>query len=149
MRRELKFNSFEEVLNELNQLEKGQVQTTGLWSFYQILTHCSESLEFCVSRYPSEAPWIIRATIGRLAFKEMMKMGYFKPGMVNPRAPQKREEGDEKAALSRIRKAIAAFQAYTGPLATHPFFGKIARQDFEKYHLMHLAHHLGHAQLKA
>jgi Protein of unknown function (DUF1569) len=149
MRRELKFNSFEGALAELDQLEKGPVQTTGLWSFYQILIHCAESLEFCVRRYPSEAPWVIRATVGRLAFKELMKMGYFKPGMVNPRAPRKREEGDERSALVRLRKAILDFQVYTGPMATHPFFGKIARQDFEKYQLMHLAHHLGHAQLKA
>src|SRR5437016_3638653 len=107
MRRELKFNSFEDALTELKDLEKGPVQTTGLWSFYQTLTHCAESLEFCVSRYPSEAPWIIRATIGRLAFKEFMKMGYFKPGSPYHHAPLQREEGDEKAALARLKKAIA------------------------------------------
>jgi hypothetical protein len=149
MNRHLKFNSFEDALVELENLERGPVETTGLWSFYQILTHCAESLEFCVSRYPGEAPWIIRATIGRLAFKDLMRKGFFRPGTMNPRASKKREEGDEKSAMARLRKAIADFQTYTGPMARHPFYGKIGREDFERLHIFHLAHHLGFAKTKA
>ncbi|MBE7413473.1 MAG: DUF1569 domain-containing protein [Leptospiraceae bacterium] len=99
MNRNLRFNNFEEAVSELKKLEKEKVSTTKLWSFFQILDHCADSIEFSMTEYPKVVPSFIRLTIGKFIFNKMMKDGYMRTNAPNPSAPKVREEGDEKFAL--------------------------------------------------
>lgn len=141
-RRKLQFHSLDEVLVELSALDGRPVRTSGRWSFYQILTHLAEALEYSISEYPRAMPFLIRRTIGPMALRHLLKTKEMKAGAPNPNAPRKREEGDEQAAMLRLRTAIASFRAHEGPMAEHPFFGPINKEDYEAVHAHHAALHL-------
>jgi len=147
MNRNLRFNSLEDAVAELNRLGKGKVTTMKLWTYFQILTHCADALEFSMSSYPRVMPGIIRKTIGKFFFNRMMKDGYMKAGAPNPSAPKTREEGDEKAALLRLQKALSAFEKFQGPFAIHPVFDELTKDQWAKLHSFHIANHLGFADI--
>jgi len=149
LRRTLQFHSLDDVLVELSALDRAEITTTGKWSFYQILSHLAENIENSISQYPRSMPFVIRRTIGPMALRHLLKTQEMKSGAPNPTAPKQREEGDEKAAMLRLRTAIASFRAYEGPMAEHPFFGPINKEDFEALHAHHAALHLSFAHPEA
>src|SRR5205809_727732 len=67
MRRELRFKNFEEVRAELARLEQGPVETTGVWSYAQILDHCAASLENSMKGLEREMSWWKRNIAGPFA----------------------------------------------------------------------------------
>ncbi len=145
MRRELRFKTFEDALAELDRLEKGPVETLGRWSHYQILTHCAGAVEKSMDRFSNRAPWLVRQTLGRWTKWRILRQGFFNPGMGKQKPD--RVEGDAKAAAVKLRESIAKFRAHQGPLDEHPFCGPLTREEWEKFHLYHLADHLGYLRL--
>ena len=151
MKRELRFKTFEDIRNELRQLGQGPVETTGLWSYFQILTHCAASLENTIKGIRRDMPWWKKYLIGPLSFKKIAADGFFPNGIKgNPMtSPTEREEGDEKTALGRLRQALEEFEKFEGKFSDHPRLGVLNKKQWAYFHAMHLAHHLGHARLKS
>ena len=149
-RRNLHFHHLNDVLADLDKLEQSNITTSGNWSLYQILSHLSNSIEFSMTQYPHLLPLAVRRTVGKRGLKALLKNQEMQPGVQNPAAPQSREESDrshEVQAFSALRKAIADFQAYDGPLAEHPAFGTVSKDEFEKVHAYHCALHLSFATI--
>lgn len=47
------FTDFVQVLEHIENLERTQfVETTGVWSYYQILRHCTEHIQFSMTHFP-------------------------------------------------------------------------------------------------
>lgn len=145
LRRDLRFNTLDDVLAELDRLESSSVQTVGRWSFYQILTHVGSSMDYSITAYPRLMPVIVRKTVGPLAFRHMMKKGLMAEGAPNPDAPREREEGDAVAAMQNLRSAIERFRRHTGDVAVHPFFGVLSKEDYTRLHAYHASLHLSFA----
>ncbi|MCE9597567.1 MAG: DUF1569 domain-containing protein [Spirochaetia bacterium] len=142
--RTLKFDTLDDAVAELKRLERlKNVNTTGKWSFYQILNHCAESIEIPVINPAQRAPWLLRRTIGRLIIKGVWKAGFMKPGIPNPSAPKKREEGDVSLAFKRIYKAIDSMKKAEKFAEEHPFFGHMTHQEWITLQRYHMANHLG------
>jgi Protein of unknown function (DUF1569) len=49
---------------------------------------------------------------------------------------------DARAEADALRAALRFYAAHTGPLAEHPFFGRISRDEWTRLHCIHCAHHL-------
>ena len=149
-RRELRFKTLEDVRRELTRLEKGTVVTTGNWSYFQILNHCGKAIEKSVSSFSNLKSWWVRRFIGPIALRKVFKQGYIPAGAGAPvkGVAAERIEGDEKAALAELRKALDDFEKYTGPLAEHPFFGKMKKEQWTYLIALHGANHLGFVKLK-
>ena len=143
----LRLTNLNDVSTELKSLESGPVETTATWSFYQILSHCSDDLESSIKGNRKPFPWVIRVTLGNLLKRKFLKDGFYtRPAMAGGKG--RRIEGDEKAALVRLRKAVADFMALPNQPISHIFFGKITKEECEKLTVYHIAHHLGFACLK-
>jgi hypothetical protein len=149
MRRELRFKTFDDARAELARLEKGPVETTGHWSYFQILNHCSNGVESSMTSFSGLKPWLLRRTIGPMVLKKVFKAGFIQPGIgLKKGAKVEKVEGDEKAALARLRKALDAFEKHPGPWGEHPFFGKLDKEKWTLLTSLHLANHLGWAKPK-
>jgi len=143
--RNLRFTKWSEVEEEITKLENAtKVEATGLWSYAQVCDHLSGILEFAYIESPKQLPWIVKVTLGKWFKKSVIKTGYFKPGGINPDAPKTRVEGDGKASLAKLKKAVADFQAYKGEIKENPFMGKLTREESEKINIYHIAHHLSY-----
>jgi hypothetical protein len=142
--RSLFFNSLDDALEELSTIERFKaVDTTGLWSYYQILTHLADYLESSMNNFSWMQPLSMRRTIGKANFFKLKQAGKMDPGLANPSTPKVREEGDEKAALQRLRRMIEEYKKFVKKHPEHPFYGLLTREDWDFLHRIHMAHHLG------
>lgn len=149
MRRELRFKSFNDVKEELARLGQGPVETTGNWSYFQILTHCATSLENCMKGLKRDMSWWKRHVSGPRAYRKAVAAGFMPAGVgAQPGKPVERIEGDEKAALERLLKAMDNFEKFEGKLSEHPRMGLLNKEQWRLIIAIHMANHLGNARLK-
>jgi hypothetical protein len=113
------------------------------WNLAQVLQHLAQSIEYSLSGYPQPKPAWFRASVGAAAFATFDSVG----GMTHdrseaiPGAPALQAELSLRDAVQRLLDAMAAFQAHTGPLQPHFAYGALSHAQYQRAHLMHLAHH--------
>jgi len=150
MRRELKFRNFNDARKELERLGPGPVETTGLWSYYQILTHCALGFENSMKGIEREMSWWKKHVSGPLRFQGMVLKGSIPMGIKgNPQTTYtERVEGDAKAAMDKLLQVMAEFEKFERKISIHPRVGKLSKKNWLRFHALHLANHLGYTKLK-
>ena len=113
MRRELRFKTLDDARAELARLEKGPVETFGSWSYFQILTHCAKALDGSAKGIKRDIPFFKRHILGPISYWDIKLRGFIPAGIQGPKT--ERIEGDEKAALEQLRKALDDFEKSVGP----------------------------------
>jgi hypothetical protein len=147
MRRELRFRSFEDVHADLDSLSHGPLETTGNWSYFQMLTHLTKAVEGSMKGLKREMPWWKRHIVGPLLYRLFAARGYIPKGIKGP--PADRIEGNEAEALAQFRKALETFEKFDGPFSDHPILGPLNKKQWTVFHAMHFANHVGHTRLKS
>ena len=141
-RRQLQFGAIEEILADVERLNKVQFKTLGNWSAGQILQHLTIVMNSSIDGSPMRLSWPLRI-VGRLAKKRMLAKG-MKPGLQLPTsaakalvpAPISWEE-----ALVGFRRSI--HRQHTEPdRKPHGFFGPMTRDEWNRLHCHHAALHL-------
>jgi hypothetical protein len=140
-RRTLTFARLDEVMSEVDRLLAGYT-TVGNWSFGQICNHLAEAIRGSVEGYPSRAPWIIRATIGRSKKAEILNSGKMTEGLQLPDKFLPKPGLDARAEAEALRATIAYYLAHPESRAMHPFFGAMKPEEWDRLHCIHAAHHL-------
>jgi hypothetical protein len=143
MNRELRLHTLDEALEELERLEKGGVATLGIWSYYQILRHLADHIDFSISGFPFVRSRFIREKIGPTLFRQMVSSGHMPAGFRSLTPETTRIEGDAKSEMRRLKSEIQRFMSHTGPFADHPLFGRLTREEWNMLHSYHIANHLG------
>jgi hypothetical protein len=134
--RNLRFTNFDEVEAELSKLEDVRVRTTGVWSYFQILDYCASQVEGSLKGFPATGVFkkMIRKLFGTWRLNAILKRGYIQntesDKLFNSK---KREEGDEKKALDKLKSSITAFKEHKGKMAIHPVYDSMDKQTWEKY----------------
>lgn len=144
-RRELSFNSLDDVIAEAERLAAGDVRVTGNHTFGQILEHLARTAESSVGKIvPPPPPWFVRTLIIPLMKKSILN-GPSKPGFKLPTPAQNffwpSEEVDVQQGLARLRESFDLYKT-KGPLAVHPVFGKATREQIDNLNITHAAMHL-------
>lgn len=139
--RELKFSTLEDVEAQIESLSQGKTETSGNWTYFQILSHLAETIED--SYKPMDPPATpVEARTTEVLFRRLQKSGKMKPGYQNPKLPQQREDGDVAAAQKRLKDVIQKFRA-SSHLNHEPSLGFLNHEQFEFLHAIHCALHLG------
>jgi hypothetical protein len=141
-RRNLHFDTIEEILADVESLNRGKFRTLGNWSAGQILQHLTIVMNGSIDGSPFRVGWPLRV-IGRLAKKRFLAKG-MKPGLkltaVAAEALVPAPIGWEEA-LAGFRRAIHRLQ--TEPdRKPHGFFGPMTRDEWNRLHCHHSALHL-------
>jgi len=147
--RNLRFESLDQVSQELDTLLSNEYTSVGNWNLSETCGHIQQWMSFPVDCFP-RAPWAIRVmlwlmkvTIGKSQLKQVLANG-FKPGM--PTMPETVPNSDatsEADAVRLLQKTIGRFQAPDGPIRASPFFGPMDRATALQLQLRHCEHHLG------
>lgn len=144
MFRDLKFSTLEEIETELQKMKVAKkINTSGVWSSYQIIKHISEMLEYSMTSYPVEAPKIVQFFAGFVKTLIFLQGKMFR-GLPNPLAPSKREEGDFEFELKLYLERLNSLKNFTGKFAPHPMFGELPKKEWIKLHSIHAALHLSY-----
>jgi hypothetical protein len=140
-RRALEFSSLDRVMPDVDHLLAGHT-VVGNWSLGQICNHLTSSLTCSVEGFPAMAPWVVRTTIGAVLLRRTLVTGRV-PGFVKlpPRFAPK-PGVDDRAEAESLRAALWLFASHSSELKAHPMGGRLSRQDWERFHCIHCAHHL-------
>ncbi len=99
------FTDFVQVLEHIENLERTQfVETTGVWSYYQILRHCTEHIQFSMTHFPYTYNPFLRKTVGKYLLARILERGYMMPDGYNGEIETVRIEGDDKVALMQLKR---------------------------------------------
>lgn len=145
--RVLKLATLDDLLCELDAIESadraGTLRTCGNWSAGKILGHLSSWIDYAYDGFPSLPPaWVI--PLFRLMKPVLMKDRPLRPGMRIPGTTEGTHGVDEmttQEGLVRLRASIERLRARIPD--SHPLFGVLARQEWERMHLNHAVLHLG------
>lgn len=142
------FTDFVQVLEHIEVLEQSQfVETTGNWSFYQILKHCTDHIQYSMIGYPYIYNSILRKTAGKYLLSKLLERGFMLPDGYNGEAETNRIEGDDKKALLDLKSSIYSFRRFNREFAIHPLYDTMDKPTWEKFHSIHIANHLSFVEI--
>lgn len=144
----LHFNSMNEVIARVEELASGEVETTGRYSFGQILEHLARAMDVVTGKSPPPpAPWAMRL-LGPLVRRKLLS-GPMKAGFKLPSQTQSflwpTEEVDVATGLDHFREAFATFMSKEA-FARHPFFGNMTKDQNHQLQCRHCELHLSFVQ---
>jgi hypothetical protein len=140
-RRALAFASLDEVMPEVERVLAGH-EAVGRWTLAQIVNHLATALRYTGSAPPTAEEPTREHDVRRRRFfsRESFPDGIELPaGLEPPVGLDARTEADS------LRAAIALFASRTGPFPAHPRLGPLTGEEWDRFHRMHCAHHLGFA----
>ena len=141
-RRSLSFQSYEELLADLDRLGSGPVRQLGNWSPGQNFRHLATAYNNSIDGFTLKFPMPLRM-VAKLFRKRLLSMsmpaGFKLPAKSGQSLmPPATSTGE---GLAELGTAIARLQ--TEPRrAKHPLFGEMTNQEWDNFHLKHAALHL-------
>lgn len=140
-RRTLHFNSYEDILADVHQMQACSKHALGNWSLGQICEHLAKAIEYAVDGAPFRAPWIFRM-VGPLIKKRIitrpMKPGFQLPKSAVEYLPSQTEDA---AGIARLERAIERFR-HCDDIKPHSFFGPMTREEYDQLNYRHSEMHL-------
>ncbi len=146
-RRQLRFETFDEVVRDAENLQANGYDRAGNWDLAQVAGHLAEWLRFPIQGFPSipliirPVLWLVRTTSGRKMREKIIANGFKAGGQtIAKTVPQ--AGGDPAAAVMALQDSIERFKAYTGEIHPSPVFGAMTKDEAVQLQLAHAAHHL-------
>lgn len=146
-RRTLKFDSLAEVVRDAENLLANGYDRAGKWDLAQCASHLAYWLTCPIDGF-GKAPlvaqaflWFARNTVGPGQLKKILANGFPPGGMTDP-ASVKPSDGNDAAAVQKLKTAVARYEAHDGPIVPSPFFGPMDKDTNRKLQQVHCAHHL-------
>jgi hypothetical protein len=142
-RRQVRYQSFDEVLADAQRAVQDRAGTTGQWSLGRILEHLAIANEKTIDGFHFLAPLPVRIIAGTFLKKRFIKRG-LKPGFrLSKKAEQILVPGeiDPNQALDHLRRSVKRLQAET-ERSLHPFFGRVTLDESNRLNLRHAELHM-------
>lgn len=144
-RRELTFQTMDEVVAEVERLAAGEVRTTGNHSFGQILNHLALSHDVSTGKAVAPPPPFFMKLMMPLMKRMVINDKPMKPGLNLPAKGETffwpDEEIDVPTGLQKFKESVEYYNS-NGPLEKHPFFGKVTKAESDGLNCRHAALHL-------
>ncbi|MFM8581384.1 MAG: DUF1569 domain-containing protein [Planctomycetaceae bacterium] len=140
-RRQLRFNSLDDILEEVDRLDQGEVVSIGNWSPGQNLKHLTILMVGCLDGIQVEVPLALRLAASLL--KRRILSRPMTPGMQLPQAAAvlMPEETTWEEGVRGIRTALLRMKSEPERHA-HPVFGALTRERWDQLHCRHSELHL-------
>jgi hypothetical protein len=141
-RRQLHFDRIEDILADVEQLNRGKVKTLGNWSGGQILVHLAGVMNGSIDGIHLRLAWPIRF-FGRLLKRRIlskpMPAGFKLKGRAAAALVPPQTSWQD--GVDVIRKAIQRQQT-EAKREPSPFLGRLTREQWEQLHCRHAELHL-------
>jgi len=141
-RRTLDYASFQELLADADRISTAPVKALGNWSAGQIFRHLARAYNGSIDGFTVTFPWYLRLMAA--LFRNKLITGPMPPGFNLPAdgakalapGPTSTEDG-----LAELRAAVARLEREP-QRATHPMFGSLNKEQWNKIHLKHASLHM-------
>jgi hypothetical protein len=142
-RRTLSYGSFDEIMPDVERLLEGHT-TVGNWSLAQICRHLAAVMRRVVD-LPASTPHDPSHLVGEERKRQVFDSGMLPEGLQGPQEVMPMKVLGEREEAEGLRQAIAYYQASSGPVIPHRFFGPLTKAEWDRLQLIHVAHHLSFA----
>ncbi len=139
-RRNLNYNSIDDLIADVKQLRKGYTQV-GNWNLPQMCRHLTVSLSNTMR--PSTEPATPEQLKVRHLLENGLTTGKLPSGLQAPERslpPTDCNDADIDAMIATFDRA----RTYNAPQSNHPRFGPLTLAEFNRMILVHAAHHLSY-----
>ncbi len=141
-RRELRYETLQDVVNEARQLAEQGYERAGEWQLGQVCNHLAGTINMSRDGFPVGLPGPI---------KRVMRLIFF--GRVQRRIPtrlriptlptlRQKESVPEEDGIDRLAAAIERLDEEDAQFVESPVFGKVTRDQWKQFHLWHCEHHM-------
>lgn len=139
-RRNLRFEQLADIVRDAEEIASGEITCLGNWSAGQVFSHCAQTMNSFldghdfgkVSIFGRILGWFIKGRV----LNGKIPAGFKLPDPVlEPPAEVPLAYG-----LDRLKSSIARWQGADLP-PSHPFFGTMSREDWDKLQLRHCELH--------
>lgn len=142
-RRKLHFDTLDDALAETERLAEGEVETTGRYSYGQILDHMAKVTDTVTGELvlpPAPLPLRIAIRMARpIMIRNTLPAGFKLPSKTQS-VLWSSEDVDVATGLQRWKEAIDRYK--NGELQPHPVFGKMTREQHDQIQCRHAELHL-------
>ncbi len=139
-RRSLVFGNIGDILPDIQRLQNG-CRSLGTWSLGQTCQHLADSFHGSIDGFDLRNHRIKRFFLHKKMLQYALTKGIPKNYTVDPNlTPNDDVPLDD--AIQALTSAIDRYQKYQGFLHPHPLFGKMSRENWDRIHCIHSAHHL-------
>ncbi len=142
-RRTVRYDSYQDLLNDAERLAAGEVLSLGNWSLGQILGHLSRAMEMSIDGAGFKAPWPVRLIV-RLFFRQRLLSGPMPPGFRLPRYAEAAflpGETSVEEGLAQLRRSVSRLKQETDR-ESHPVLGELSLDEWDSLHLRHAEMHM-------
>ena len=141
-RRKLDLKDLDEVISEIEKLHQEGYQKAGNWNLAMICNHCGLVIRGALEGFDFKAPLLYRV-IGPLLLKKMIfKQRCFKEGLESPATIMPVPGKDEGTEIDQIKQLIQRLKNAGEELSPSPFLGKLSKQQWMDFNVIHCCHHL-------
>lgn len=146
-RRQLRFNSYDDLLADAQMLAKSDVKMVGNWSLGQIFKHLAVAYAGSIDGMHFTVPFYVKI-VARVFMKKKFLYGKIPSGF---QIPQKHRGHFVAAETTTTEEGWAALQTAVERLKTeshrepHPVFGELSNQEWDNFHLRHAEMHMSFA----
>ncbi len=142
-RRELRFAGYDDLLAEIDRLERLGYRQVGQWSLGRMCKHLAYYFRGSLEGFDFRLPWLVRRLIGRPMLRRLLKRNSMGKGGARTIPASVPAEGiDERAAIAEAVGLVRRLKAATTELHPSPLFGQLTPDVWRQLHLLHAAHHL-------
>ena len=132
-RREVHYDSYDDLLADAQRLASGDVQTVGNWTLGQIFKHLAQTLNSSIDGTNMKFPWLMKKIVLVFINKEKMLNEPLSPGFKIPKKGQAQFSPDPSISteegLASLHTAIERCQSENSR-AEHPAFGELTREEW-------------------
>ncbi|PQO42993.1 DUF1569 domain-containing protein [Blastopirellula marina] len=144
-RRELAFQSFDEVLADCKRLADVGYHHAGNWNLGQICQHLAaymnQSMDGFVDPPPFWMPYA-KPVVRALYLPKILKGAHFKIKAKAPESTLPSTNADDEVRMHELEQAIARITAEDAQFVDSPAVGNLSAEEWRKVHLWHCQHHL-------
>lgn len=146
--RELDYHDWDDLLRDLDTLQRQGYDKAGNWSLGQVCAHLNDWMRFPLDGFPKPPfpvrvlLWTLKTTIGKSQLRKILTTRRMPQNGPTMRETVHAPETDEAKAVDDLRATIARFRADEAPLHPSPLFGEMDRAMWTQLQLVHCAHHL-------
>lgn len=146
--RDLKFESFQEIAQDADNLLQAGYSATGKWNLAQSCLHLEDWLRFQIDGFPTPPlpikilMWGTKVMAGKRMLKNIMTHGFPKGSMTAPETVYQPDAASDQDGVDKLKATIERLEKHEGEFHTSPLFGRLTREQVIQLQLLHCAHHL-------
>ena len=150
-KRELSFNSFDDLLADARMLLERGYKKTGKWNLSQVCGHCANWIRYPMEGFPKPNAfvgmmlWLMKVTVAKGKLKKMLESGSMPGGQPTmPESIPGTSDMSDSDGVDQLAKTIEKFKTHKNDWHPSPLFGEIDTERLTKLNLIHSALHFSY-----